>query len=98
MFVFIISQKSRNSIIFINGKQVAQSTAFTIKPADFRIYNYAMTADEVATLYDTSTDIQDITKEKGIEESTDSNDILGQKVSGTMKGIIILNGKKNLQK
>lgn len=60
---------------------------------DFRIYNYALSADEVTELYDPTTAISEVS----VDANSDDNkiyDLSGRRADKTARGIIIENGKK----
>lgn len=61
---------------------------------DYRIYNYALTAEDVAILYEDVTGIK-VTK---VEEANGKTyDITGRMVGDDVKGVVIKNGKKILK-
>lgn len=98
------------SLCFLGRSMYAGDPLFNGRLDDFRIYNYALSAEEVAAVMtDTNTvskDVDDVYEEEGtgIEKlevggermvvSEDAYDLSGRRIASKTKGVIITNGKK----
>lgn len=103
----ILPSDIKPGLCYIGRSQFDGDPLFNGRLDDFRIYNYALTAEEIATVME---DLESVSKDvvdsfvettptsiKGIETNHNGSavyDLSGRKISNTAKGIVIDNGKK----
>ena len=95
---FTISPMDIHPVInYIGRSQFANDDLFSGNFDDFRVYNYALSAEDITTLYNGG----EVTSIGKVEKSQTANayyDLYGRRVSSPTKGVYIKNGKKFIVK
>jgi len=109
-----VTMKAGSTCIYVDGQQVASTSAITISPADvkpvinyigrsmfnndpyftgymqdLRIYNYALSSDEVQQLFDGTTAIS----QPQVQQSATVHTLSGVRIEQPRKGLNIVDGK-----
>lgn len=82
---------------YIGRSQFAADPLYKGQVDDFRIYNYALSADEVRSIAELTDGIEDFGMKVNDMEGREAFDLTGRRIARGSKGIHIMKGRKHLQ-